>query len=135
MDFVSTIVWLSINCFYECRKEPQAGQIAVAQVVLNRSKRCKVDAEKTIMLDKQFSWTNGGISDKEGYVNPFDHVGMKELVGCAKSSVIAMSVDDLTNGATFYHTVDVSPYWAKNKKPIMTIGRHIFYSGKDYRCK
>jgi hypothetical protein len=135
MDFVTAVVWLSMNCFYECRNEPQAGQVAVAQVVLNRAKKCKSSAKETILLDSQFSWTKYDLHKTGGYVDPLDSAGMGSLVGCVKSSIIAMSVDDLTGGATFYHTTDISPYWANGKKSIMTIGHHTFYGGQDFRCR
>jgi len=30
-------------------------------------------------------------------------------------------------GALFYHSIDVKPVWAKQRKQLARIGRHIFY--------
>ena len=37
------------------------------------------------------------------------------------------TVDDITEGATHYHARGITPYWAKNEKPVTVIGSHIFY--------
>lgn len=35
--------------------------------------------------------------------------------------------EDPTNGAVYYHTDGINPYWANKSKHAATIGRHIFY--------
>jgi hypothetical protein len=34
---------------------------------------------------------------------------------------------DPTNGALFFHSVEIAPPWTKERKRTATIGRHIFY--------
>jgi N-acetylmuramoyl-L-alanine amidase len=34
---------------------------------------------------------------------------------------------DLTQGATFYHSIAVAPKWRKDMVKVAKIGRHIFY--------
>jgi len=45
----------------------------------------------------------------------------------ARRAVIGALKEDVTKGATHYHADYVSPYWAKNEKPLTTIVDHIFY--------
>jgi spore germination cell wall hydrolase CwlJ-like protein len=33
----------------------------------------------------------------------------------------------VVSGALFYHATSIEPRWAKAKKPVTTIGNHIFY--------
>lgn len=33
----------------------------------------------------------------------------------------------ITKGATYFHTTNTLPYWAKGMKPVVTIGSHHFY--------
>ncbi|MCY4327436.1 MAG: cell wall hydrolase [Rhodobacteraceae bacterium] len=35
----------------------------------------------------------------------------------------------MTDGATHFHTIDVSPYWASELVMTASIGRHLFYRG------
>ena len=37
---------------------------------------------------------------------------------------------DNTQGSTFYHTTNITPYWSAHFKHEVTIGSHIFYSDK-----
>ena len=41
--------------------------------------------------------------------------------------VMTGDLADPTGGADHYHRDDVRPAWAVGRKPIRTIGRHMFY--------
>ena len=86
---------------------PIEGQIAVAQVTMNRVKHgnwpnniCDVVYEK-----KQFSWTW-----LEKDQTPNDPVAFKRAVVVARDVMIGNVVDP-THGATFYHAAYVNPDW------------------------
>lgn len=38
---------------------------------------------------------------------------------------------DVTEGALWYHTVDVSPEWSKDKRPLVQIDNHLFFNNID----
>jgi spore germination cell wall hydrolase CwlJ-like protein len=42
-------------------------------------------------------------------------------------AVMALSEEDVTNGATHYHNTSVTPYWTDSMKQTAVIGNHIFY--------
>ena len=120
---------LSEALYFESRGEQIEGQIAVADVIINRknSKRfpstiCGVVSEGSHKRNAcQFSYNCDGklelIYDKKTY---------KRIVKLS-SMILNGAFSDVTNGATFFHASEVSPSWSKKFKRTRKIGRHIFY--------
>ena len=120
---------LSEALYFEARGEQVEGQIAVADVIINRknSKRfpitiCGVVSEGSHKRNAcQFSYNCDGklelIYDKKTY---------KRIVKLS-SMILNGAFSDVTNGATFFHASEVSPSWSKKFKKTRKIGRHIFY--------
>ena len=124
---------LTENIFHEAAYEPRDGQIAVALVTLNRVKSnvfpdtvCGVVHQKTSFYNRvvcQFSWLCEGkknLTDKHQSV--YNSVRDVALYVYFNHAVI----EDLTQGAIYYHADYVSPGWSRLKKTTQ-IGRHIFY--------
>ena len=115
--------------YFEARSEPIDGQLAVAQVVLNRVKSpyypdtiCGVVFQNENMRHRcQFSFACDGLSD-----NPYeaDAWNLAERI-----AYIALSGrwKDITKDATHYHAVYVNPSWANNLVETGQHGSHIFY--------
>lgn len=113
--------------YFEARGEPLRGQVAVAEVILNR-----VDAPgypKTVCGvvrqgqggQCQFSYTCDGRSD-----------AIRERAAFVKAGKVARLMLDgaprvLTGGATHFHTREVRPGWARRLPQTAMIGRHLFY--------
>ena len=117
---------LADNIYFEALTESEAGQIAVANVTMNRVKHpafpntvCEV-----VWEPKQFSWTHDGKSD-----NPDSEKAYKEVYGIAES-VYNGDIVDITEGATFYHADYVNPSWNKVMTRVAKIDTHIFYTHK-----
>jgi len=115
--------------YFEARSEPVEGQLAVAQVVLNRTKNprfpntiCGVVFQNEQMRNRcQFSFACDGLSD-----NPYN----SEAWDLAKRiSYIALSErwEDITHSATYYHANYVRPYWVAAFEATAQHGSHIFY--------
>lgn len=119
---------LADNIYFESLIEPVAGQIAVANVTMNRVKSewfpntvCEV-----VWQNKQFSWTHDGKSDI-----PLVGKQYNDIYKLAQM-VYTGQIEDITEGSTFYHADYVSPAWAKKMdRKVVKIGRHIFYWNKD----
>jgi spore germination cell wall hydrolase CwlJ-like protein len=127
---------LATAIYFEARGESEKGQIAVAQVVLNRLKNpaypktiCSVVYQNKDKRNRcQFSFACDGIPDR---------VSDKE--SWAKSQVLARRVlnDDRTlymssiGAATHYHATYVRPRWARSMKKMDKIGRHVFYKTRN----
>ena len=120
---------LSEALYFEARGEQIEGQIAVADVIINRknssrfpSTICGVVSEGSHKRHAcQFSYNCDGklelIYDKKTY---------RRIVKLS-SMILNGAFSDITNGATFFHASEVSPSWSKKFKKTRKIGRHIFY--------
>lgn len=109
--------------YFESRGEPISGQIAVAEVVLNR-----VD-------DRRFPRTVCGVT-RQGcqfsYVCDGHADVMKSALPRARSEKIASLMlagraRSLTDGATYFHTRAIRPDWSRRFTHTTTIGHHMFY--------
>lgn len=124
---LEALTCLALNVYHEARSEPLAGQLAVAQVTLNRaaSERYPDTVCDVVWQRKQFSWTHDGKSDKP-----------REAQAWAQAQEVAsivyhgtLTLDELTPDVLHYHADWVTPQWAHNKQPVARIGSHIFYKG------
>jgi spore germination cell wall hydrolase CwlJ-like protein len=122
---------LAENIYFEAKSEPKEGKIAVAFVTLNRLRTgnyadtiCGVVTQKTNGVC-QFSWyCDSSITSKRLTIkNSPVYNDILEM-----STYLYLNihrVQDVTNGATFYHADYVNPGWQLKKEK--QIGRHIFY--------
>jgi len=119
--------------YFEARSEPLSGQLAVAQVILNRVKDshypetiCGVVFQNEHSKHRcQFSFACDGLSD-----NPYE---MEPWETARRIAYIALSGrwKDITLSATHYHAVYVKPRWANNLVETGQFGSHIFYRFDD----
>lgn len=130
MDRSRALQCLTAAIYYEARSEPDAGQRAVAQVVLNRVAHraypntvCGVvfqGSERTTGC--QFTFTCDGSLARA----PQRLFWLRaESVARAALSGFVYTPAGL---ATHYHTIAVNPYWAPSLNYLGTIGSHRFYS-------
>lgn len=114
---------MALNIYHEARGEVTEGQIAVAQVTVNRvqDKRWPDTICGVVYQSKQFSWTHM-IKDHK----PTDDAAWKKAQVIARDVMIG-NVEDPSFGANHYHANWVNPDWAKNMKLIRVIGSHLFY--------
>jgi len=119
MGFIEGLLWLTLNIYHEARGESRIGQQAVAHVTLNRAAKQNRSLEEIVRAPYQFSWT----FQKSVYYPTETRAFMR----CMRSALIAMTTDDFTDGATFYHSQDVEPEWKNEKIYVTQYGKHIFY--------
>ena len=119
----SSIMCLAIAIYYEARNQPVEGQIAVAEVILNRvdSERYPDDVCGVVWQRKQFSFTHDGRVENPRHEVWFDiHL-------LAENILEDPDVYLLGHGATHYHATYVDPYWSDKLEVVGQIGDHIFY--------
>jgi len=120
---------LTLAVYYEAATEPDAGQRAVAQVVLNRVAHpaypdtvCGVVFQGSERRTGcQFSFTCDGSLARAPARMWWDRaakVAREALAGAVYTPV---------GLATHYHTVQIHPYWADSLETVGTIGAHRFY--------
>lgn len=122
---------LATAIYFEARGEPAQGQLAVAQVVINRLKNpaypntiCGVVYQNKDMRNAcQFSFACDGIKDR-----------ITDMGSWRQAEELAHRVlyeDNWWNAkvgsSTHYHANYVRPRWARTMKKMQKIGHHIFY--------
>ncbi len=121
--------------YFEARSESRAGQLAVANVVMNRKRSknfpntiCAVVYEnrsKNKLSGCQFSFTCDGRDDKPRKGRQWDKakkLATKVMKGHRGTRVVNSSV-------LHYHADYVRPKWSYAMRRLTKIGRHIFYTG------
>lgn len=121
---------LALAVYFEARAEPVSGQLAVAQVVVNRSMSpefpdsvCGVISDGASDGDRrcQFSFMCDGkpetIVDQKAYT----------LALMVASVALSPGYHDPSGGATYFHAVGVDPSWAGKMTKSAQIGEHVFY--------
>jgi len=129
----TALMCLALNIYFEARSEPIQGQIAIAEVTLNRvaSSKYPNDVCSVVLQENkdgcQFSWWCDGKSDQ-----PREHNSLRTSKALAELMLKeGHHITVIGNEATHYHSNDVHPYWANDLHKIRRIGKHIFYKKKD----
>ena len=124
---IAELICLATCVFYEARGESVDGQLAVAEVVLNRvrSNRYPDDICSVVNQSKQFSYTHDGKSD--------DFLKEPEQEAVVRAILVASEVirgEGLKITSDHYHTTDVTPYWAQEQYMLYDgkLGDHMFYT-------
>ena len=121
---VSSFFWATLCVYKEARGEPIEGQIAVAQVIMNRAIKRGQSVKEVITADKQFSWYNGRkeppIHDYTAFMSAMKAVGMAMMQ--------RLSGNTLHGANLYYNWKKATPYWSRLKrvKLIADIGNHRF---------
>jgi len=119
----ASVVCLALNVYFEARSESFEGQLAVAEVTLNRmaSPYFPDTVCEVVWQDKQFSWTHDGKSDR-----PRDERAWRRAVHVAS---LALEDEHQVVGyePLYYHADYVRPYWRTAYTKVAQVGKHIFY--------
>ena len=107
--------------YFESKGEPLAGQLAVADVIINRTKSGRFPASICSVVTQrgQFSFVRGGriptIANSRAY---------RTAVAVARVA-LADAWENPAGDAMYFHARRVSPAWRMQK--VASIGNHIFY--------
>ena len=138
----TAFICLALNTYHEAKNQSLVGQIATAQVVMNRvadnrypNTVCEVvkqgphrpswenpEKEYPVRHRCQFSWYCDGKSDI-----PKNEKAWRKAQDVAFLVLYNKINLDVTEGATHYHATYVRPAWAKTKTRTTRIEKHIFY--------
>ena len=130
--FAADVGCLADVMYYEARGEGVAGEKAVAEVVLQRTKDrrfphtiCGVvhDGAETGRRDCQFSFACNGSADK-----PKEPSTWRQVQALAEKIVSGtVKLANETGHAVAFHRADVTPGWADTMQMTAQIGNHVFY--------
>lgn len=117
---LAPVLCLALNIYGEARGEDPEGQLAVAQVTLNRVEHPAYpdDICAVVFQEKQFSWTNHSVSIQEP--EAFNYA-MRIAV-----EVLLNRPPDLTDGSTHFYSGNKRPSWASAFTTVGRIGNHTF---------
>ncbi|WP_420801832.1 cell wall hydrolase [Sphingobium bisphenolivorans] len=114
--------------YYEAAREPESGQRAVAQVVLNRVRHpafaktvCGVVYQRFNASTCQFSFVCDGALARD----PLPSLWARARR--VATEALAGRVEKDVGTATHYHADYVFPHWAPHLAKLAKIGAHIFY--------
>ena len=134
----TALMCLALNTYHEAKNQSMIGQVATAQVVMNRvadsrypNTVCEVvkqgpkykGSDVPVRHKCQFSWFCDGKSDEPKR----DSKEWRMAQEYARIVLSGRIVLDVTEGATHYHATYVKPSWAKTKTRTTRIEKHIFY--------
>ncbi len=114
---------MSQTIYWESRNQSIAGQVAVAQVTLNRviDERYPNNICDVVYQYKQFSWYWDGKPD-----TPYNEQAWEQAQFVA-DAVISGSGHIELRGVTHYHSILIQPYWLDEMEFVAQIDDHIFY--------
>lgn len=112
---------LATAIYYESKGEPLKGQLAVAEVMLNRTQsgRFPSDLCAVVLQPKQFSFVHGGTLPSVPNNREW-HTALA-VAEIARNNLWSPVVSH----AIFFHAKYVSPHWHATQ--VATVGNHIFY--------
>ncbi|WP_040817094.1 cell wall hydrolase [Litoreibacter arenae] len=116
--------------YFEARGETVKGQIAVAEVILNRVSSSRFPDTVCGVIKQgtgrkyacQFTYTCDGHPERISEPAAFDRVGKIARM------MLNGAPRNLSGGATFYHTTAVNPRWARKFRRTARHGVHLFYA-------
>lgn len=127
-------VWcMATAIYFEARGESYRGQVAVAQVVMNRVHHklypntiCGVVYQNQSKRNAcQFSFACDGIPERVNEEKPWD-----QAMQIAKDVIAGREYIADVGYSTHYHATYVYPHWAPRMKKNTKIGMHVFYQFK-----
>ena len=129
-DMLRASLCLTSAIYYEAANEPDDGQRAVAQVVLNRVRHpaypnsvCGVVYQGTERNDTLCQFTFGCDGAMARAPTSLGWARARRVAVAALSGSVFAPV----GLATHYHTLAVAPYWRTSLTPTGIFGAHIFY--------
>lgn len=108
--------------YFESKGEPLAGQLAVAEVIINRAKSGRYPASLCGVVKQpgQFSFVRGGRLPRIDR----DSAAWRKAVAIAHIAANDLA-DSPVPSATAFHATFVAPRW--RLKRLAIVGRHVFY--------
>jgi len=124
------LICLAMAVYHEARSEPPIGQLAVAQIVLNRvehkaypSTVCGVVKQGGTHRHRcQFSYWCDGKSEI-----PRDSVAWKTALDIADIAADGAQIIVLQDCIHYYSILFDAPYWTESLVEVATIGNHRYF--------
>ena len=115
---------IAVAVYHEARGESLEGQLAVAQVIMNRAASGKYPANWCGVVKQpwQFSFVRNGQFPSVDQSSD----AWRKALGVTRLAV-ANAVPSVPKDCLWYHANYVAPRWSNNLRRVEQIGAHIFY--------
>jgi len=112
---------LATAIYYESKGEPLSGQLAVADVIINRTESGRFPRSvcSVVAQPGQFSFVRGG-----SMPTPPENAAYRTAVGVAQVALDGLWNSD-AGDALYFHARRVAPGWRMTR--VASIGNHVFY--------
>jgi spore germination cell wall hydrolase CwlJ-like protein len=128
-DLDSATDCMASAIYYEANSEPFAGQLAVAQVILNRLRHPRFPKTVCAVINQgserstgcQFSFACDGSLARRP-----DPAGLQRARSVAQAALHG-AVSTQAGQATHYHTIWIVPIWAAELRKVAIVSHHVFY--------
>ena len=112
---------LAVGVYYESKSEPLAGQLAVADVIINRTQSGRFPKSICSVITQrgQFSFVRGGKMP-----TPPANAQWRKALAVAKVARKDLW-DSPAGNALYFHARYVKPSWGRAR--VATVGNHVFY--------
>jgi N-acetylmuramoyl-L-alanine amidase len=112
---------LATAVYFESKGEPLVGQLAVAQVVMNRAQSGRFASTLcgVVKQPSQFSFVRRG-----GFPAIANAAQWRDAVGVAQVAMKGLHKGPAAS-ALYFHAKRVAPGWGK--RPLASVGNHVFY--------
>lgn len=123
-DLSPALTCLAQAVYFEARGEELAGQLAVAQVVINRAEsgRFPRDYCAVVRQPGQFSFVRGGAIPAAPVASP-SWARARAIARIAEQGLWDSGVGE----SLYFHNSGVRPSWSRRKASIARIDSHLFY--------
>lgn len=123
-DLSPALTCLAQAVYFEARGEELAGQLAVAQVVINRAQsgRFPRDYCAVVRQPGQFSFVRGGSIPSAPATSPA-WARARAIARIAEQGLWDSGVGD----SLYFHNSGVRPSWSRRKASVARIDSHLFY--------
>lgn len=117
---------IAVAVYHEARGETLEGQLAVAQVIMNRAASGRYPASWCGVVKQpwQFSFVNPRSGRMPGVDE--DSAAWRRALGVTRLA-INNAVESIPTDCLWYHANYVAPSWGRRLQRVSQIGAHIFY--------
>lgn len=114
---------LATAIYFESRGEPIEGQLAVADVVMNRAASGQYPSDwcGVVKQPAQFSFVRNG-----QFPGIYDAAAWQTAVAVARTAILNMA-REVPSDVLWYHADYVTPKWCHALQEVEQIGQHLFY--------
>lgn len=134
MIVADAIVCLALNIYHESRNQSEQGQIAVAQVTMNRAHHNPMEVCGVVFKPYQFSWANPltTVDKKTRLKNakklyPTDEVAWEKALRIARKALYGKLTDVVGPATHYFNPMKAHPKWQHAMVNMGKVGDHKFY--------